>query len=171
MADLYEEILKMKGEGRRGALATVIGTGGSTPREAGARLLVHEDGRIPGTIGGGAGEAAVRQEAMRTLREGKPGNFHFDLTGQNAVEAGMICEGGMHIYIEPVVPTPTADILGGGHIGVFVSRICSTVEFEVVVIDDRSEFANRERFPEAREVIAENFSLSFLGWRSTGPVL
>jgi xanthine dehydrogenase accessory factor len=161
MADLYEEILKIKVEGGSAALATIIGTEGSTPRETGAKMLVREDGTILGTVGGGCLEGQVIEEAIKVLREEKPHTFHYDLTGNEAAGAGMICGGVLDIYIEPIIPTPTVFIFGGGHISLFVSKISAMMGFRVAVIDDRAEFASTERFPEAEQVIAEKFSLAF----------
>jgi len=59
MSDFYEEILEIKSAGRKAAVATIVGTKGSTPREVGAKMLIHEDGKILGTIGGGCMEAEV----------------------------------------------------------------------------------------------------------------
>ncbi|MCJ7495903.1 MAG: XdhC/CoxI family protein [Deltaproteobacteria bacterium] len=157
MSDFYEEILEIKSAGRKAAVATIVGTKGSTPREVGAKMLIHEDGKILGTIGGGCMEAEVWQEAMKVIAEDKPKTIHFDLTGRAAEESGMICGGVMDIYIEPIVPTPRVFIFGGGHISLFVSKMSTMVGFQVVVIDDRPQFANQERFPEAEEVIAEEF--------------
>jgi xanthine dehydrogenase accessory factor len=67
----------------------------------------------------------------------------------------------MDIYIEPITPPPKVFVFGGGHISLFVSKISNLVGFEVVVVDDRPQFANRERFPEAQEVIAEEFPFIF----------
>ena len=159
MPDLCEEIVKLHSEGKSGAVATVIATKGSTPREVGAKMLILEDGKIWGTVGGGCMEAEVWQEAMKAIREEKPRTLHFDMTGREAEESGMICGGVMDLYIEPIVPTPRVFIFGGGHISQFVSRMSAMVGFEVAVVDDRPQFANKERFPEAREVIAEEFPL------------
>ena len=161
MADLYEEILKIKAEGGSAAVATIIGTKGSTPREVGAKMLIREDGTILGTIGGGCLEGKVFEEALKAIREEKPRTFHYDLTGREAAEVGMICGGIMDIYIEPILPTPTVFIFGGGHISLFVSKISAMAGFQVAVIDDRARFANQERFPEAGQVIAEEFFLAF----------
>jgi len=160
MSDFLEEILKIKEEGKNAALATIIGTKGSTPREVGAKMLILEDGKIFGTIGGGCLEAEVWQEAMKIIKEEKPRTVHFDLTGKKAEDSGMICGGVMDIYIEPIVPAPRAYIFGGGHISLFVAKIGKMMGFEVVVIDDRPQFANRERFPDADEVIAEEFEFA-----------
>jgi len=160
MADFYEEILRLRSEGRSGALATIIGTKGSTPREMGAKMLIHEDGKILGSVGGGCMEAEVWQEAMKAIAEEKPRTVHFDLTGREAVESGMICGGVMDIYIEPIIPTPKVFIFGGGHISLFVAKMSAMVGFQVAVIDDRPQFADKDRFPEAEEVIAEEFPLA-----------
>jgi len=160
MPDFYEEILKLRSEGRSGALATIVNAKGSTPREVGAKMLIYEDGKFLGTVGGGCMEAEVWQEAMKVIAEEKPKTIHLDLTGRQAEEAGMICGGVMDIYIEPIVPAPRVYIFGGGHISLALSKISNLVGFQVVVIDDRPQFANKERFPEAEEVIAEDFEVA-----------
>ncbi|MEK7826849.1 MAG: XdhC/CoxI family protein [Thermodesulfobacteriota bacterium] len=161
MADLYEEIVKIKAEGGSAAVATIIGAEGSTPRETGAKMLVREDGTIFGTIGGGCLEGRIIHAAIKVIREEKPRTFHYDLTGMEAGGAGMICGGVLDIYIEPIIPTPTVFIFGGGHISLFVSKISAMAGFQVAVIDDRAQFASTERFPEAEQVIAEKFFLVF----------
>jgi xanthine dehydrogenase accessory factor len=161
MMELYEEIVKLKGEGKPMTLVTIIGAEGSTPRETGAKMLVREDGTILGTIGGGCLEGQVIVDAVMAMREAKPRKVRYDLTGKEAAGAGMICGGVVEIYIEPIVPTPTVFIFGGGHISLSVSKISAMSGFQVTVIDDRPEFANRERFPEAGQVIAEKFSAAF----------
>jgi xanthine dehydrogenase accessory factor len=120
-------------------------------------MLIQESGKILGTIGGGCLEAEVWQEAMKIIREEKPRTVHFDLTGKKAEDLGMICGGVMDIYIEPIVPSPKVFIFGGGHISLFLAQISAMAGFQVAVIDDRPQFANRERFPGAAEVIAEEF--------------
>ncbi len=161
MADFYEEILKLRSEGKSGALATIVSAKGSTPREVGAKMLILQDGKFLGTVGGGCMEAEVWQEAMKVMAEDKPKTIHLDLTGKNAEEGGMICGGVMDVYIEPLSPPPRVTIFGGGHISVFLSKISSMVGFQVMVVDDRPQFANKERFPEADEVVAEEFPFVF----------
>ena len=160
MPAFYEEIMKILSEGKSAAVATIIGTKGSTPREMGAKMLIREDGEILGSVGGGCMEAEVWQEAMKAIQEEKPRTVHLDLTGKEAEESGMICGGIMDIYIEPIVPPPRVFIFGGGHISLFVARMSARVGFQVVVVDDRPQFANKERFPEAQEVVAEEFPLA-----------
>ena len=159
--DFFEDVMNMKKEGRKAAIATIIATKGSTPRELGAKMLIREDGSISGTIGGGCLEAKVWQEAMEVMKTEKPKIVHMDLTAREAEESGMICGGVMDLYLEPVIPPPVVYIFGGGHISLFVSKLSVMVGFKVVVIDDRQQFANQERFPEAEQVIAEEFPFVF----------
>ena len=67
----------------------------------------------------------------------------------------------MEVFVEPILPEPCLFIFGGGHISLFLAKMGKMVGFKVVVIDDRPEFANPERFPEADEVIAQDFPLAF----------
>jgi xanthine dehydrogenase accessory factor len=63
--------------------------------------------------------------------------------------------------IEPVTSSPSLYLFGAGHVSQYVSRVAAMTDFEVTVIDDREDFANRERFPEAREVIVDDFHSVF----------
>jgi xanthine dehydrogenase accessory factor len=83
-------------------LATVIRTWGSTPRKAGAQMLIFPDGRTEGTIGGGCGEAEVKRKAMDLFDSSEPVRLTLDLTAELAGEEGMVCGGRMEVFIEPV---------------------------------------------------------------------
>ena len=63
----------------------------------------------------------------------------------------------MEIFIEPILPVATVYIFGAGHVGHNVYRVARIAGFEVVIADDREAYANRERFPDARDVYAEEF--------------
>ncbi|HUT70582.1 MAG TPA: XdhC/CoxI family protein [Desulfatiglandales bacterium] len=161
MEDIFQEIVRIRSEGQRAALATVISTKGSTPRETGAKMLIRSDGTILGSIGGGSLEAQVCKEAITVMSENKSTVLRFDLTGKEVAEEGMICGGNMEVFVEPILPEPCLFIFGAGHISLFLAKMGKIVGFKVVVIDDRPEFANRERFPEADEVIAQDLPLAF----------
>jgi xanthine dehydrogenase accessory factor len=159
MEDIYETILKLRTNGECAALATLISTSGSTPREQGAKMLIKQDGGIIGTVGGSLLEGRVREEAKNVIRDGKPKIIHFDLTGQD--KDGMICGGRADVYIEPIIPKSTLYIFGGGHISFFLARIGKMMDFRVVVIDDREEYSNPERFPEVDKIIADEYANTF----------
>lgn len=101
--DVYEEIVKAQETGKRLAVATIIATSGSTPQETGAKLLVFEDGRTMGTVGGGCVEADVWAEARAALEERKPRLCRFTLRDEPDVppdQEGMICGGEMEVLVE-----------------------------------------------------------------------
>ena len=84
-------------------LATVASTRGSTPRRAGARMLVRTDGSFCGTIGGGCGESEVIQEAMEAHNDGRPRLIRVDLT--NPIDGDdKICGGVMDVFVERIAP-------------------------------------------------------------------
>ena len=152
--DIFEEIYKLKREGKRAALATIINARGSTPSVVAAKMLVLEDGSILGTVGGGCVEFDVRKRAMAVIQDEKPRNFTFDLDQRPDDDTGLLCGGSVQVFIEPVIPTPVLYIFGAGHVGLNVCKVAALAGFEVVVCDDREQYANRERFPDAREIHA-----------------
>lgn len=85
------------------ALATIVRTKGSTPRKAGARMLIYRDGRILGTIGGGCGESEVRLQALNVIDDKLPRVHKVSLTADIAAAEGMACGGTMEVFIEPVI--------------------------------------------------------------------
>jgi xanthine dehydrogenase accessory factor len=121
-------------------------------------MLVQANGKIIGTVGGGSIEHQVYKEAL-TLIEGNEARLaHFELTNADASKEGMVCGGVVDVFLEPIKPLPALIIFGGGHISFFLARIGKMVDFRVTIIDDRPEFANAERFPEADETIAEEIA-------------
>src|SRR5438876_11783252 len=103
MNELFAELKQALDAGDPVVLATVAGTRGSTPRRAGARMLVRADGSFCGTIGGGCGEAEVLTEAMAALEDGRPRLVLVDLT--NPIDGeDKICGGVMEVFVERLAP-------------------------------------------------------------------
>jgi xanthine dehydrogenase accessory factor len=152
--DIFAEIAKLRKEGRRAALATIIQVQGSIPSYESSKILVRDDGSIVGTVGGGCVEAEVWSVAQDVMREEKPRRLHFNLNNQPEYDNGLICGGSLDIFIEPILATPTLYLFGGGHVSLYVSKAATLAGFESVVIDDREAFASTERFPEAAETYA-----------------
>lgn len=105
---------------------------------AGARLLVREGGMT-----GGLGDAALDAEAARVGRE--------VLAGEGAELASIA---GARVYAEAFTPAPALVVVGAGHVGKALAGLARGLGVRVTVVDDRAEYASRERFPEAHEVIA-----------------
>jgi len=161
MEEIFQEITKIRSEGGSAALATVVQVKGSTPREVGSKILIKGNGAVIGSIGGGTLEATICREAMSVLREGKAKMLHFDLTGEEVEADQMLCGGEMDIFIEPILPQPTLYIFGAGHISLSISKIAKMIGFRIIVIDDRAEFANPGRFPEADMILVEQWEQAF----------
>lgn len=150
--DLFEEIVKMRRGGQRGALATIVHTNGSIPSYESSRMLVREDGSMAGTIGGGCVEAEVWAAAKEVMQKEAPRKMVFHLNNEARYDNGLICGGTLEIFVEPILPQPMAYLFGGGHVSMAVARAAHAAGFGIAVVDDREAFANKERFPMAHEL-------------------
>jgi xanthine dehydrogenase accessory factor len=150
--DLFEEVIRLRREGKRGVLATIVHTNGSIPSFESSRMLVREDGSIAGTIGGGCVEAEVWAAAKEVLAAEAPRKMVFNLNNEASYDNGLICGGTLEVFVEPILPQPTLYIFGGGHISMALAQTAHAAGFAIGVVDDREQFANRERFPMAQEI-------------------
>jgi xanthine dehydrogenase accessory factor len=150
--DLFEEIVKMRRAGQRGALATIVHTNGSIPSYESSRMLVREDGSLLGTIGGGCVEAEVWAAAKEVMQKEAPRKMVFNLNNEASYDNGLICGGTVEIFVEPILPQPMLYVFGGGHVSMALAKTATAAGFGVGVVDDREAFANLQRFPMAQEV-------------------
>lgn len=103
MDEVFDQLQLSRERGEAVVLATVAATRGSTPRRAGARMIVRADGSFCGTIGGGCGEAEVLEEALEAHKDGRSRLVHVDLT--NPIDGDdKICGGVMDVFVEPLLP-------------------------------------------------------------------
>ncbi len=142
-ADIYDEVARLHREGVAGVVATVVAVGGSTPRGAGAKMIVYPDGRTLGSVGGGAIESTAIERARELAGTREPVLLSFDLED----DTGMVCGGQMDIFLEPVAASPMVLVIGGGHVGQAVAAAAKLAGFRVDVVDDRAEVVTAERFP------------------------
>lgn len=127
---IYEEIIRLKKARVPAALATVTETSGSTPRKAGAKMLVRHDGTITGTIGGGPTEAETIEAAREVIEHGKPRTISFSLTAEH----GGVCGGNVVIYLEPLLVPFHLIVVGSGHVGKAVNQSAHLAGFLVSMI-------------------------------------
>ncbi|HZR82852.1 MAG TPA: XdhC/CoxI family protein [Candidatus Binatia bacterium] len=131
------------------AVCTVVATRGSTPRKAGATMVVVADGSelgaIEGTIGGGAVENQVRRVALEVAATTQPRSFTIELTK----ELAMCCGGAMTFFVEALRVRPPLIVFGAGHVAQALCRVAATAGFDVHVADPREELLDAERFPDA----------------------
>ncbi len=241
MNSIAETAVRLLEHGRTFALATIVSRQGSTPRTAGARMIVTADGGIVGTIGGGLVEARVIRKAMEVIASGRPVMVPFEMTASELASMDMVCGGRLEVLVEairpgspaaevvaawrdllrtrraglfltvlevsgggveavghmtvrdgrvergearlppgamadivrdaadagglrtvplgetlvlvePVLPAETVHLFGAGHVSRAAARLAALVGFRLEVVDDREEFANAARFPDADAV-------------------
>jgi xanthine dehydrogenase accessory factor len=141
--EVWETLARWRAAGRRFALATVIESRGFTPRKPGTHLLLAEDGETAGTIGGGAIERQVIDEARALLLgEGGVAVVRKHLTQ----ELGMCCGGEMALFLEVLEPAPRLLLFGAGYIARPLAALAAGCGFEVTVVDERPEWADPDRF-------------------------
>jgi xanthine dehydrogenase accessory factor len=232
--DVLAEIAGSRDGDPRFAVLVVLGAAGSTPGRTAARAIAYEDGRLSGTIGGGAVEGESHRRALEAIATGRTLTLDFSMAGDSAADSDPICGGSMRVLIdphahrhraacaaavearrrresgvlltvvhgtapdsatvrfvsehaiaaeddfpgvetlqqalsrerpmlvvdngscpeqrrevlvEPLRPQPQLVIAGGGHVGQAVAGLALAVGFDVLVIDDRPEFTQSERFP------------------------
>jgi len=154
--EVFAAVASALDRGEPAALVTIVSTTGSTPQRVGAKMLVFGDGRQVGTIGGGCYENDAFWKAREAITNRRPQLVHYELDDDFAQETGLICGGQMSVYIEPIEPSPELYVVGAGHVGYHLANLAHEVGFRVHVVDDREKFANRERFPNAVDVVAED---------------
>lgn len=159
--DLFEEVVRLRRDGRKCALATIVEVNGSIPSYESAKILVRDDGSMTGTIGGGCVEADVWAAAREAIETEKPRRMKFNLSQDAAYDNGLICGGQLEVYIEPLLPHPRAFIFGAGHISKSLCQVAALAGFSTAIIDNRESFANRKRFPQADEIHAEEYEEVF----------
>ena len=138
LRDLYANLLEIQKRGGEAVLATVISA--EPVREGmGGKGLVISDGRAIGPLALDREFLTAAQEVMREKK------------------VRLIPYHGERLYLEPVFPEPVLYIFGAGHISRAIAPVAHMVGFKVIVIDDRTEFADRVHFPEADEIWVEEF--------------
>jgi len=168
-AEIYKQVVENIKEGINFALATVITSEDSSPRPQNARMIIYQDGKIFGTIGGGLLEATVILDAKQALLKGKSVFRKYILKEdkvlnseeEEAKKLAMVCGGVVSIYIEVFWEKSEVIIMGGGHVGLAIANTCDIAGLPYIVVDDRKEFANRERFKNARQIYVVSFEKAF----------
>jgi xanthine dehydrogenase accessory factor len=154
-SDLLDLMVALRDRREAYALATVVETAGSASAGPGSKALIGGDGTLlAGWVGGGCAEATVRQAALECLRDQRPRVVELDLDDE-VLGVGMPCGGSMRVYVEPVVPAPTLWILGHGRVAECLCRFGATLGFRVVV--DDAPAPDRARFPDAAEIIGDDY--------------
>ena len=101
MNKMYQQVKQLIEGGETLAVATIVSTLGSTPREVGAKMVVTTSGEILGTVGGGCGEAEVRREAVQVIRTQKPTMVRVELLDDIESNSPAVCGGILNVFVDP----------------------------------------------------------------------
>jgi len=152
MEDIYRALADIKDQGKQAVLAIVVRTKGSTPRKAGAKMIVMEDGSILGTLGGGSLEKKVVGESLEALKGGNAKLTSFTLEGS----LDMMCGGELDVYIEPINQPEKLIIFGAGHITKALAPLMRSLDFRVTVVDDNPKIPEGDGFADIEVLLSED---------------
>jgi xanthine dehydrogenase accessory factor len=162
--NIYKEILELEKNNRSFVIATVVNTSGSVPGKVGFKMLVENNGKTLGTVGGGAIEAEAIKEAAARLSTGESGIKDYLLSDNESLDNSnntivpMKCSGQATVYYEVHGSLTTVYIFGGGHVGHALLYYLLPLNFYTVLVDNRKEFASVEKNPLAKEHIHIEYS-------------
>lgn len=143
---IFRTILELKDTGHRGTLTTILTDHPRYP-EGQRKLLLCDNGSLVGTLGDPALERFVVERSQAIMQGEQFAVLDYQVEDDASIQ----------LFLEPILPTPTVYVFGGGHVSFFVVRAAKLAGFRVKVIDDRPAFANSERFPEADDAIVMEF--------------
>jgi xanthine dehydrogenase accessory factor len=142
--DIYEEICSKRKAGEAFVLATIVRTTGATPRMPGAKMLVHSDRTITGTIGGGGFENLVINDCFRLLESGTNHELKtYGLSEAGSDATGMACGGEAEVFMEVSGRPKRLIIFGGGHVCRALVDIADGSDFLITVVDDRPDILDQ----------------------------
>jgi xanthine dehydrogenase accessory factor len=151
--DTIPEIALAWGQaGARAALATVVQTWGSAPRQPGAQMAIRDDGTMMGSVSGGCVEGAVVFEAMEAMADGRPRLLTYGVADETAFEVGLACGGTIRILVDPIGPNAPAL-----HPDMLADLVASrAARRPVALLTDMDSFARQLVGPDAAD-LSERF--------------
>lgn len=150
LPDIVPEILRLREGGESLVVVTLVRAEG-LPTYPGARMVVSGSGERAGSLHP-ALDAPLVEEANRVLRE-KRSRLRSYRRGETGLEDVGVRGGDVDVYFEVLARRPSLVVVGAGHIAQPLAAVAKLLEFEVTVVDDRPEYASRERFPQADHVL------------------
>lgn len=156
--NLWRQLVRELDARRPVALVTVVSAAPrACPLAPGDKVLVSREGLLAHRVASAAGLeewfGLLVEEGRAALDRGRPGTVD---VGRGGVR--------VRVYIEPYVPPPVLAVVGAGHIAQSLAAMAKLVGMDVWVLDDRREYANRERFPTADRVLCAPFLEGLEAW-------
>jgi len=166
--DVLREAHDEVASGGRVGMCQIVRTEGSTPGKAGWKLLVRRSGETLGNLGGGAFEALVRDDVLRMLSletpEPEVKRYYFTEDAVRGEATGMVCGGFAEVFLEVLQAPPLLAICGGGPVGQALAAAGCLANFDLLVVEDRDEFARAELFPPGTRIekVDRHYATDFL---------
>jgi len=161
--NIFNTASELKNQNQPFTLATVIDLKGSSPGKIGFKMIVKSDGTSIGTVGGGAIEEEVIEEAIGRIHSGENGTKEYLLSDKKESVKGditvvpMSCSGRITVFYEVHGKLPTIYVFGGGHVGNALLYHLKPLKFFTILIDNRDEFANKEQNPNASQNVLSKY--------------
>jgi len=147
-AALIEEAQKLLQNSQPFAWVTIIGQEGSSARHLGSSMIVTLEGKVIGTVGGAIAELQLIEQAIQAIKDGKPRTIKMPLP---------VCAGVITCFIKVFKAPASLVLVGAGHVAQPMSKLAKMLGFQVTVLDDRSDYATKERFPEADRIVVDDW--------------
>jgi xanthine dehydrogenase accessory factor len=148
--NLINDLIK---EGKEFALATIIKASAGSPGRTGFKMVVYKDGTTFGTVGGGELEFQTVRNSVDVIDKKKSKTLEYKLTE----DLKMACGGRVELFIEYFSPLKKAWLFGGGHMAQALTPMLNSIGFSVNIIDNREDFAVKERFNGVSEVVKGDY--------------
>ncbi len=150
----YRQVLEAIESGKTAYTAVITSATGSTPQKPGAKMLIFEDRKTIGTVGGGDVERKLIEDVVaRQPQEAWTVKYILNELERGEQDPKMSCGGSVSLLVEPLANPHHLYIVGGGHCGVELSKLAARVGFSVTIYDNREEWANKEKHPSASRII------------------
>lgn len=133
------------------AMVTLIQIDGSSPGKKGNIMAVFQDKTILGTVGGGNLEYTLIEKALECMKKGESEELELDLIDDGGLH--MKCGGTVKAFVKIFKKKSNLIIIGGGHIGTELYKLGEYLDMATIIFDDRKEFCNEERFPNAVSLV------------------
>ena len=155
MEQLFQAITTALQQDETICAATIVAVQGSAPRQVGSKMLIRADGSISGSIGGGAIEAQVIQDARDTIAKGASALRHYAIPAETllASQGTSQTERSIEVFLEVLSPSKELLLIGGGHVAHALAGLAAQLGWRITIADDRAAFANPERFPMAERTL------------------
>lgn len=154
--NIFKKASELVEENYNFAIATITRAQGSTPR-SNAKMIITENDKTYGTIGGGLSEAYVIEEAKKAIKEGKSRSVSYILDdGKSENSIHMLCGGNLEIFIECIPSSKKLLLIGGGHVNSEIAKTAAHIGFRIELAETRKDFASAERFPMAKKIVCRD---------------